>query len=158
MGEAPIVPVKTDGFGKLDQRSHSGQRLDQVAYYNQALKYRLSAIVQEWRSSPMRLKTLRTVVGTTSVIAIAGMIVSAILNHIGSVIAFGSLGAIGILVMVASTTTLKADSTASLISYSDVSSDDLEADVANIVSKYNVPEDQVRGLIRRSVSLARRNK
>ncbi len=106
----------------------------------------------------MRLKTLRTVVGTTSVIAIAGMIVSAILNHIGSVIAFGSLGAIGILVMIASTTTLKADSTARLVSYSDVSSDDLEADVANIVSKYNVPEDQVRGLIRRSVSLARRNK
>lgn len=106
----------------------------------------------------MRLKTLRTVVGATSVIAIAGMIVSAILNHIGSVIAFGSLGAIGIIVMIASTTTTKADSVATLVSDRDVSSDDLEAAVTNIVSNYNVPEDQVRGLIRRSVALALKNK
>ena len=56
--------------------------------------------------------------------------------------------------MIASTTTVKADSMANSVSRRDVSSEDLEADVADIVSKYKVPEDQVRGLIRRSVALA----
>ena len=103
----------------------------------------------------MRLRTLRTVVGANSVVAIAGMIISAILNHIGSVIAFGSIGAIGILVMIASTTT-NADSKSHASGDDSISGDELEAEVAHLVTKYAVPEEEVRGLIRRSVTLARK--
>ncbi len=105
----------------------------------------------------MRLRTLRTVVGANSVIAIAGMIISAILNHIGSVIAFGSIGATGILVMIASTTTTNADSKSHSSGDDSISGDELEAEVARLVTKYAVPEEEVRGLIRRSVALARKN-
>ncbi|MDA8195988.1 MAG: hypothetical protein M0019_02040 [Actinomycetota bacterium] len=106
----------------------------------------------------MKLKTLRTLVGATSVIAITGMIVSAILNHIGSVIAFGTFGAVAIVVMITSTTTVRTSMQSQASEDSAGSGEDLELEVSRLTSQYPVPEAEVRELIRRSVALARKNK
>ena len=86
----------------------------------------------------MKLKTLRTIVGVSSAISIVGMIVSAILNHIGSVIAFGLVGAIGILVMVTSTTVVNADVASSYSSNDAITGEALEKSVVELTSKYAV--------------------
>lgn len=106
----------------------------------------------------MRLRSLRIIIGVTSVASIAGMIVSAILNHIGSVIAFGSIGAIGILVMISATTTVKANSQPNNGEIELLTGENLEDKVTKIISQYNVPEEEVRELLRHSVALARKNK
>lgn len=107
----------------------------------------------------MNLRKLKLIVGITSFICIVGMILSAVLDHLGGVIGFGSISAVAILTMMASSTVLAHETDGRPITVAESDEDaarNLESSIADLVNK-GTDEDELRNLLSAALRYSRRN-
>ena len=100
----------------------------------------------------MKLATIRLIVGIVCTGAVAGMIVSALLSHIGAVVAFGSIATGAIVAMMAATLAVRAEYHRDQALAASASSE-LEESIARLAGKGAVAESELRDLARAAVRL-----
>lgn len=107
----------------------------------------------------MNLRNLKLTVGIISVISIVGMILSAVLNHLGGVIGFGSISAVAILTMMASSTVVAHEVRPVLTAQTPTIEDEarnLEISIASLVEK-GTDEGELRSLISAALRYSKQN-
>ncbi len=100
----------------------------------------------------MRISTIRLIVGIVCTGSVAGMIVSAILGHIGAVVSFGSVAAVAIIALMAATLAVVAERRCDQ-TIAESASRDLEESIARLGSAGVVTEVDLRDLARTAVRL-----
>lgn len=108
----------------------------------------------------MNLRTLKAIVGSISAICIAAMIVSAVTNHLGGVVGFGTVSSVAILTMMASSTVLDHEGP-SRNQKDEVSSEESARNIENKITaltKSGHDENELRSLVRTAMEFAKREK
>ncbi len=100
----------------------------------------------------MRISTIRLIVGIVCTGSVIGMIVSAILAHIGAVVSFGSVATAAIIALMAATLAVSAERRRD-DSVAQSASQDLEASIARLSAAASVTEADLRDLARVAVRL-----
>lgn len=105
----------------------------------------------------MTLRKLKLIVGITCVISIIGMIVTAITNHLGGVIAFGSVSSVSILTMIAAATVVRNESSSITQPYANENlARQLENSIATLADRPNSEAD-LRDLVKTALEYAKHN-